>query len=131
MKNDQIISTGYTGAPRGMSHCIDVGGCLRKEKEIPQGERYELCRSVHAEMNAMIHAARLNMVNSSLYLVGVSAEDNKIVENAEPCKMCKRFIINAGIRHVLVGKANDYSKVVVESWVADEERYFYGDDQDY
>ena len=107
VKNDQIISTGYTGAARGAVNCIDIGKCPRQLAGIPRGERYELCRSVHAEMNAIIHAARVDMIDSTLYLVGVEAEDGVVVENAKPCKICTRLIINAGIKTVKVLDRDD------------------------
>ena len=69
VNNDQIVSTGYTGAPRGRKNCCDLGFCIRQERNIPRGERYELCRSVHAEANAIIHASREQMIGATLYLV--------------------------------------------------------------
>ena len=102
VKNDQIISTGYAGAARGAINCTELGVCPRQKAGIPRGERYELCRSVHAEMNAIIHAARSDMIDSTLYLVGLDAQDGNIVEGARPCKICKRLIINAGIKTVKV-----------------------------
>jgi dCMP deaminase len=122
VKNDQIISTGYTGAARGAVNCIDIGKCPRQAAGIPRGERYELCRSVHAEMNAIIHAARVDMIDSTLYLVGVEAGDGKVVENAKPCKICTRLIINAGIKTVKVLDRED--KVLtyqVEDFISGEE----------
>ena len=97
VKDDEIISTGYNGAPRGRKNCSDIGTCIREELNIPRGERYELCRSVHAEQNAIISAARKDMLGATLYEVGVDAKTGKYVENAMPCAMCKRFIINSGI----------------------------------
>ena len=97
VKDDEIISTGYNGAPRGRKNCNDIGTCIREELNIPRGERYELCRSVHAEQNAIISAARKDMIGATLYEVGVDAKTGKYVENAMPCAMCKRFIINSGI----------------------------------
>ncbi|MCE5250720.1 cytidine deaminase, partial [bacterium] len=97
-----IISTGYAGAARGTLNCSDLGICPRQQAGIPHGERYELCRSVHAEMNAIIHAARTDMLDSILYLVGLDAENGEIVSGARPCKICTRLIINAGIRTVKV-----------------------------
>ncbi len=102
VKNDQIISTGYAGAARGAINCSDTGICPRQQAKIPRGERYELCRSVHAEMNAIIHAARADMIDSTLYLSGFDAEDGSIVKGARPCKICSRLIINAGIKTVKV-----------------------------
>ncbi len=97
VKDDEIISTGYNGAPRGRKNCSDIGTCIREELNIPRGERYELCRSVHAEQNAIISAARKDMLGATLYEVGVDAKTGKYVENSMPCAMCKRFIINSGI----------------------------------
>lgn len=102
VKNDQIISTGYAGAARGALNCTDIGYCPRQEANIPRGERYELCRSVHAEMNAIIHASRSEMIGSTLYLVGINPADGSISQGAKPCKICTRLIINAGIETVKV-----------------------------
>ena len=74
VKNDEIISTGYNGSPRGRKNCIDLGYCMREKLNIPRGERYELCRSVHGEENAIISAARKDMIGSSLFLVGKTYE---------------------------------------------------------
>ena len=95
VKNDQIISTGYVGAPRGRQNCIDMGVCVRENLKVPRGERYELCRSVHAEQNAIIHASRDDMIGSVLYLVGKDVKTGDYVENASACSMCKRMIINS------------------------------------
>jgi dCMP deaminase len=116
VKNDQIISTGYAGAARGTVNCIDLGVCPRQAAGIPRGERYELCRSVHAEMNAIIHAARSDMLDSTLYLTGIQAEDGGVVEGARPCRLCTRLIINAGIKTV---KALDRDGAVLVYNVAD------------
>ena len=74
VKNNQIVSTGYTGAPRGRANCCDLGKCRRIELNVPQGERYELCRSVHAEMNAIISAARWEMIDAAMYINGFDVE---------------------------------------------------------
>ncbi len=95
VKNDEIISTGYNGAPRGWENCDEIVYCEREALKIPHGERFELCKSVHAEMNAIISASRRDMIGSTLYL----AEKN--LENPEPCTMCRRLIINAGIEKVI------------------------------
>jgi len=125
VNNDQIVSTGYVGAPRGTANCIDLGDCPRERANIPKGERYELCRSVHAEMNAIIHAARSDMVGGTMYLVGINASDGSYVADAEPCKLCKRLIINAGIKYVYVRQAPDrIARFVVEAWQADEKLDF-------
>lgn len=94
VKNDEIISTGYNGAPRGEENCCDCGECYRAKHKIPHGERYEECVAVHAEANAIISASRRDMIGATLYLYG--SENGKII-NAEPCKMCERLIRNAGI----------------------------------
>lgn len=102
VKNDEIISTGYTGAPRGRANCIDLKKCTREELKIPSGQRYELCRSVHAEQNAIISASRSDLINSTLYLAGKDANTNNYVKGATPCELCKRFIINAGIKKIII-----------------------------
>ncbi len=101
VKDDQIISTGYVGAPRGAANCIDLGSCVRQKANIPPGQRYELCRSVHAEMNAVIHASRKEMLGSVMYLYGEDRENNGALMDARPCKLCARMIINAGIDKVV------------------------------
>lgn len=122
VKNDEIISTGYVGSPRGRKNCTDLNFCLREKLEVPRGERYELCRSVHAEQNAIIHAARKDMIDSTLYLVGKDVATNHYVENAEPCSLCKRFIINAGIKYVVIRDGEDsYRKLHVSSWIDSDE----------
>lgn len=116
--NDVIISTGYAGAPRGRKNCSDLGFCTRKRLGIPQGERYELCRSVHAEANAIINAARDRMIGSTLYLVGLDYESGAVVQNALPCSMCRRLIINAGISTVVVrDEGGHFRTYQVEEWV--------------
>ena len=99
VRDDEIISSGYNGAPRGEANCCDVGACWREENAIPHGERYEACRSVHAEMNAIISASRREMIGATLYLAGM--EDGKRIE-AKPCDICRRLIVNAGIEEVVV-----------------------------
>ena len=101
VKDDEIISTGYNGAPRGRKNCNDIGKCIREELNIPRGERYELCRSVHAEQNAIISASRKDMMGATLYEVGVDAKTGEYVKNSMPCSMCKRFIINSGITKMI------------------------------
>lgn len=123
VKNDQIISTGYVGAPRGRQNCTDLGYCAREKLNVPRGERYELCRSVHAEANAIIHAARSDMLDATLYLVGKEAGADKYVENANSCAMCKRMIINAGIAAVVIRDSKEDFRVVrvYDQWVLDDE----------
>ena len=100
VKNDEIIATGYNGAPRGDENCCDVGSCWRDRHNIPHGEQYEKCVAVHAEANAIISASRNEMLGSTLYLYGFEGFD-KPIENPEPCVMCNRLIKNAGIDHVI------------------------------
>ena len=102
VKNDQIVSTGYTGAPRGRKNCSDLCSCIRNELNVPRGERYELCRSVHAEANAIISASRQEMIDSTLYLVGLDCDSNDYVKNSSSCSMCKRLVINSGIETVVI-----------------------------
>lgn len=101
VKDDEIISTGYTGSPRGSINCCDTRICERKKQNIPHGSNYELCESVHAEMNAIISAARKDMKGSTLYLSGRNA-DGTFIYNPTPCRMCSRMIKNAGIQRVIV-----------------------------
>jgi dCMP deaminase len=121
VKNDQIISTGYVGAPRGTKNCCDLAVCPREAAGIPPGERYELCRSVHAEANAIIHADRLEMIGASLYLACLDPKTGAYVSGTKPCRMCTRLIINAGIERVVVreevGKHTEY---LVANWVWEE-----------
>ena len=118
VKNDEIISTGYNGAPRGRRNCVDMGFCTREAMQIPRGERYELCRSVHAEANAIISAARRDMVGGTLYLVGRNAQTGELLHDATSCAMCRRMVINAGLSKVVIRTtASDFSVVDVQDWV--------------
>ena len=122
VKNDEIISTGYNGAPRGRRNCVDMAFCTREALKVPRGERYELCRSVHAEANALISASRERMIGASLYLTGVDARTGGYVEKSSCCSMCKRMVINAGIEHVYIRDTkNEYRKVDVEDWIREDE----------
>jgi len=122
VKNDQIVSTGYVGAPRGRKNCIDLGVCVREQNNIPRGERYELCRSVHAEANAIIHASRDAMIGATLYLVGKDAKTGEYVENACACAMCKRMIINAGIKKVIIRNNKEkFTAIYVDEWIQNDE----------
>jgi dCMP deaminase len=122
VKNDEVISTGYVGAPRGRKNCSDIGECIRQKMQIPRGERYELCRSVHAEVNAIISASRDKMIGSSLYLTGLEMEDGSYIKNASSCSMCKRTIINAGIETVYIRDDKDHFRVIsVSDWVDNDE----------
>lgn len=122
VKNDVIISTGYNGAPRGRANCIDLNVCIRAQRNIPRGTQYELCRSVHAEMNAIIAASREEMIGSTIYLVGREMDSGEIMKDANSCTMCKRAIINAGISKVVVRRDHDnYEIIDVQSWVDDDD----------
>lgn len=122
VNHDEIVSTGYVGAPRGRKNCTDLNRCIRSELNIPRGERYELCRSVHAEANAIISASRDKMIGSTMFLSGLDLESGKYVENACCCSMCKRMVINAGIDRVIVrNTAEDYTIFYVSDWIENDE----------
>ena len=122
VKNDEIVSTGYNGAPRGRRNCMDLGYCTREAMQVPSGERYELCRSVHAEMNAIISAARRDTLGATLYLAGREAKSGELLQDATSCSMCRRVIINAGIDRVVIRSGErDYRVVHVEDWVREDD----------
>lgn len=122
VKNDEIVATGYTGAPRGRVNCCNAGFCVREKLSVPRGERYELCRSVHAEANAIISAPRRDMLDSTLYLVGRDAKTGELVENASSCSMCKRMIINAGIKNVIIRNTKtEFTEIDVNDWIENDE----------
>ena len=122
VKDDVIVSTGYNGAPRGRENCNDLNYCMRDKLGIPRGERYELCRSVHAEANAIIAAARERMLGATLYMVCVDPKDGSLVPGTTSCMMCKRLIINAGITTVVVRDTEeDFRIIAVEDWIKDDD----------
>ena len=122
VKNDEVISTGYVGAPRGRKNCTDLNFCIRQEMNIPRGERYELCRSVHAEANAIISAEREKMIGASMFLCGREVGSGEIINNSNSCSMCKRMIINAGIEKVFVRDSRDeYREINVQEWIDNDE----------
>lgn len=122
IKNDEVISTGYAGAPRGRKNCCDLNYCMREKLNIPRGERYEMCRSVHAEQNAIISASRKDLFGADLFLVGKDSKTYEYVEHAMPCILCKRFIINAGIKNVYIRENKDeYTKIKVDDWIKNDE----------
>ena len=92
VKDKHIVATGYNGAPRGIAHCDEKGGCLRQKMGVPSGQRHELCRALHAEQNAIIQAATL----------GQSIENATIYITHQPCVICAKMIINAGIKRSVV-----------------------------
>lgn len=122
VRNDEIVSTGYNGAPRGRKNCSDLGFCTREHLKIPSGERYELCRSVHAEANAIISSARRDMIGATLYLVGRDAKTGALLTDTTSCSMCRRLIINAGIVRVVDRIGEDGMKVTdVEEWIENDD----------
>ena len=122
VKDDEIISAGYVGAPRGRKNCSDMQICIREKLNIPRGERYELCRSVHAEANAIISASRKDLLDSSLYLVGIEVSTGDYIKNAVCCSMCKRLVINSGIEKVYVRDDTDNYRVInVADWISNDE----------
>ncbi len=92
VKDKRIIATGYNGAPAGLAHCGELGGCLREKLGVPSGQRHELCRAVHAEQNAIIQAAAM----------GISIEGANMYITHQPCSVCAKMIINAGIDKIIV-----------------------------
>jgi dCMP deaminase len=123
VKDDQIIATGYVGAPRGTNDCYERGNCLRRELGIPSGERYEICRSVHAEQNAIINSARAGVavLNGTIYLYFVKKTDSgeKFVL-AYPCFICKKMIINSGLKKFVGNDENgNLVSYDVLSWAND------------
>lgn len=122
VKNDEIISTGYSGAPRGRKNCSDLGYCIRQKLNIPRGQNYEKCRSVHAEANCIISASRRDMIGSTLYLVGKDMESGEYVQDASSCSMCKRLMINAGIDRVIIRDTLDrYRAIEVSKWIEEDD----------
>ena len=122
VKNDVIVSTGYHGAPRGRKNCSDLGSCIRDELNIPRGERYELCRSVHSEANAIISASREQMLGATLYMACLDSKTGELVPGTNSCAMCKRLIINAGISRVVIRNTpDDYREINVEEWISDDD----------
>ena len=122
VKNDEIIATGFNGAPRGRENCCDLKYCLREKLNIPRGERYEMCRSVHAEQNAIISASRRDLIGSTLYLVGKEHKTNEYVSNSNPCMLCKKMIINSGIEKIIIrDDKNNYRTISVMEYVKNDD----------
>ena len=119
VNNDEIISTGYNGAPRGRKNCADLNFCTRAKLNIPSGERYELCRSVHAEANCISSAARKDTLGATLYMACRDPQTGDLIPDSTSCSMCRRLIINAGIERIVIrDTATDYRVVDVEKeWV--------------
>ena len=106
VQNKHVIATGYNGAPRGLKHCAEIGGCLREELNVPSGERHELCRALHAEQNAIIQAA----------VLGQSVDGGSIYITHQPCAICSKMIINAGISRIVVreGYPDDLARDILD-----------------
>ena len=122
VKHDEIVSTGYNGAPRGRANCSDLGNCHREKLGIPHGQRYELCRSVHAEANAIISAARDKMLGATLYMACRHGETGALLSETSSCAMCRRLIINAGIARVVIRETDtEFSVVEVEDWITNDD----------
>lgn len=122
VKNDEIISTGYNGAPRGRKNCIDLNRCIRQELNVPSGERYELCRSVHAEANCIISAPRRDMLGATLYLACLDGKTGELLPGTNSCTMCKRQIINAGIETVIIRDTQEtYRTIDVNDWIINDD----------
>ncbi|MFH1036929.1 MAG: hypothetical protein V1756_02635 [Patescibacteria group bacterium] len=121
VREDQIVATGYIGAPRKTKDCLERGECLRDRLKIPHGKRYEMCRSVHAEMNAIVNAARagVSLLGADIYISFENPKDGT-PRDSFPCFICKKLIINCGINRVVCSTAED--KMItfrVSDWVKD------------
>ena len=122
VKNDEIISTGYNGAPRGRKNCVDMGFCTREAMQVPRGQRYELCRSVHAEANAIISAARRDTMGATIYMACKDPDSGELIPDSTSCSMCRRLIINAGIERVVIRDTRtEYRVVEVADWVREDD----------
>ncbi len=122
VKNDEIISTGYNGAPRGRANCADLDYCTREALKIPSGQRYELCRSVHAEANCIISAARKDMLDATIYMACVNPKNGELIPDSTSCSMCRRQIINAGIKKIVIrDNETDYRVVEVQDWIDEDD----------
>ena len=122
VQQDEIVATGYNGAPRGRVNCCELGRCVREELAIPSGQRYELCRSVHAEANAIISAARRECIGATMYLAGIDAKTGALLTDATSCSMCRRTIINAGIEKVVVRRSpTEFTVDLVQDWIENDE----------
>ncbi len=131
IRDDQIISTGYAGAPRKTKDSFEHGNCLRDKLGIPHGQRYELCRSVHAEQNAIINAARagVSLYGGDMYIYGSIYGEEKPI-NAFPCFICKKMLINAGLRHVVCSTSGGGMKIFkIKDWIEDWQKHDIVDDR--
>jgi len=133
VRDDQIIATGYIGAPRKTKDCFEREECLRDKLKIPHGRQYEICRSVHAEMNAIINAARagVSLFEGDMYIYCRDKEGKEI--DSFPCFICKKMIINAGLKRVICSTKEKGIKIFnVEDWIKDwQEKDILDDKQQY
>ena len=122
VQNDEIISTGYNGAPRGRVNCSDLNYCTREALKIPSGQRYELCRSVHAEANCIISAPRNAMLGATMYMTCRNPQTGELIPDSTSCSMCRRTIINAGIMRIVIRDTKtDYRVVEVQEWIDNDD----------
>ena len=122
VRNDEIIATGYNGAPRGRKNCSDLGVCTREELNIPSGQRYELCRSVHAEANCIISASRSETLGATLYMACRDPKTGRLIPGSTSCSMCRRLIINAGIERVVIRDTEeDFRVELVDDWIREDD----------
>jgi len=121
IREDQVVATGYCGAPRGTKSSLEHGFCLRKKLGIPSGHRYEMCRSVHAEQNAIINAARsgTSLLGGDMYIYGkIYGNDQTQPIDAFPCFICKKMLINCGLKRVICSlKDGTYKIFQVADWL--------------
>lgn len=112
VRDNIVLSSGYNGAPSGIKDCLECGFCLREQLNVPSGTRYELCKSVHAEQNAVINAAvaGVSIKNGIMYLCGENFADNSLVD-AEPCSMCARVIVNAKLEKLIARQSDDSVRI--------------------
>ncbi|MEI6296206.1 MAG: deaminase [bacterium] len=123
VKDDRIISTGYTGSPRGEENCCDIGTCYRIENQIPQGKEYESCRSCHAEANAIIFGNPTDMKDATLYLAGIDYNTSKELVGVKPCSICMRMIKNAGVCRVVTTDGEAYNRITEANKMLNENFY--------
>ncbi len=121
VNGNKLISTGYTAAPNGWEHCSSLGCCRRRKLNLPSGSGYDQCRSVHAEWRALLLASPEDCKGATLYLVGVNARNDQYVDDNEPCLICKRLIIEAGIQKVVMRDTKEKYRVVqVSTWIQND-----------
>jgi dCMP deaminase len=133
IRDDQVVATGYVGSPRGTKSSMDHGFCLRKKLGIPSGHRYEMCRSVHAEQNAIINAARsgTSLLGGDMYIFGKVQGDSTELLDAFPCFICKKMLINCGLNRVICSLKDGGTKIFnVEDWVNEWSQNDIVDDKD-